>query len=120
MPLKASMSPSTTPRTRPCVVQATSGSSVAQFGACASALEVVAANRSSARTFLKWVIVVSFRSFAYEINNDDRGASTPAIWVLGAPRLHAVLAPALTPAAPSTWRVDRAVSGCEPRAALSP
>src|SRR4051795_253403 len=93
MPLKASMSPSTTPRTRPCAVQATSGSSVAQFGACASALEVVAANRSSAKTFLKWEIVVSFRSFAYETTMTIEVLAALRYGCWARTRLHAVLFP---------------------------
>src|SRR3954447_10628785 len=56
MPLNASISPSTTPRTAPCTVQATSGSLVVQLGTCAAALEAVSANSTRARTFLKRMI----------------------------------------------------------------
>src|SRR5450432_2338526 len=53
MPLNASMSPSTTPRTAPCKVQATSGSPGLQFGVWAEAAEADTANRKTARALAK-------------------------------------------------------------------
>src|SRR6266436_10122071 len=59
MPLNASISPSTTPRTAPCRIQATSGSSAVQPGTCAEAVEAITANRNRARSLVKCAIVAS-------------------------------------------------------------
>src|SRR5260370_20149513 len=56
MPLNASTSPSTTPRTAPCCVHATSGSLAAQLVVCARAVAAVIANRKRANTFIELVI----------------------------------------------------------------
>src|SRR3981081_4206087 len=60
MPLNASTSPSTAPRTAPCRVQATSGSVAVQPGTCAVAIEAITANRKRARGLVKCAIVASF------------------------------------------------------------
>src|SRR5882757_1217328 len=60
MPLNASISPSTAPRTAPCRVQATSGSVAVQPGTCAVAVEAITANRKRARSLVKCAIVASF------------------------------------------------------------
>src|SRR5437879_12041935 len=60
MPLNASISPSTTPRTAPCRVQATSGSLAVQPGTCAEAVEAVTANRKRAKSLGKCAMVASF------------------------------------------------------------
>lgn len=59
MPLNASISPSTTPRTAPCGIQATSGSSAVQPGTCAEPVEAITANRNRARSLVKCAIVAS-------------------------------------------------------------
>src|SRR5437899_8533589 len=60
MPLNASISPSTAPRTAPCRVQATSGPVAVQPGTCAVAVEAITANRKRARSLVKCAIVASF------------------------------------------------------------
>src|SRR5882757_8298953 len=78
MPLNASISPSTTPRTAPCRVHATSGSLALQPGTCAEAVEAVTANRERATSLVNCAIV---GSFCVPLDQQYRGTlESPVLW----------------------------------------